>query len=79
MIELAKANILQLEVLKFYNKIAIDEKIVNELYQRGLIQQAVVGLADKGNPELLAEWMKLIGKICINPAIQKKLMSLNIH
>jgi hypothetical protein len=27
----------------------------------------------------LAEWVKLIGRICINPAIQKKLMDLNVH
>lgn len=36
-------------------------------------------LKDRSNPTLLAEWIKLIGKICINPAIQKKLMDLNIH
>lgn len=38
-----------------------------------------MSLKEKGNQSLLAEWMKLIGKICINPAIQKKLVSLNIH
>lgn len=79
LVEIAKANILQLEVINFFNKATIDERIVNELYQRGLIQQAVTSLADRSNPETLAEWMKLIGKICINPAIQKKLLSLNIH
>ena len=36
-------------------------------------------LKDQSDSQLLAEWVKLIGKICINPAIQKKLMDLNIH
>jgi enhancing lycopene biosynthesis protein 2 len=49
------------------------------LYQRGLIQEAVIMLKNKSNLRLLAEWIKLIGKICINPAIQKKLMDLQIH
>jgi len=36
-------------------------------------------LKDHSNAKLLAEWVRLIGKICINPAIQRKLMELNIH
>ncbi len=48
--EIAKADIMQLEVLQFFNKAIVEEKIVNELYQRGLIQKAVTSLTDSDKP-----------------------------
>ena len=50
LVEVAKAKLMQLEVLQFLNSCSPEEKIVNELYQRGLIQEAVVMLKDASSP-----------------------------
>lgn len=48
------------------------------MYQRGLIQISIerIGTSQKDEGE---EWITLLGKICINPAIQTKLLGIKIH
>lgn len=38
LVEIAKQKLMQQEVLQFLNACSPDEKIINEMYQRGLIQ-----------------------------------------
>lgn len=66
------------EILNFINSSKMDERLVNELYQRGLIQCSIekIGASPKDEGE---EWIALLARICINPAIQNKLLGIKIH
>ena len=78
LMEILKTKVMETEILEFFVKSTQDERLVNEYYQRGLIQYSIERItSSKQNHG--KEWIAFLGRICINPAIQNKLLAINIH